>query len=69
MDFVIGLLFSPDEKKNSYNIIFVIINQHTKIVSYIPVKTIIGAVGLAKNIIKMVVRHYGLSKSIVSDRG
>lgn len=36
-------------------------------VHYKPIKTIIYSAGLVKVIINVVVRHYGLSKSIISD--
>ena len=68
IDFVTGLLISTNWKRDSYNSIFIIINQFMKIVYYKPVKITINAVGLAEVIIDMVVRHYGFPNSIVTDR-
>ena len=69
MDFVIGLPGSTNWKKDSYDSIFVIINRLIKIGHYKPVKVTIDAPGLAEIIIIVVVRHYGLLDSIVTDRG
>lgn len=69
MDFVTELPISTNWKSDSYNFILVIINRLTKIVHYEPVKVTIDAPGLAKVIFDMVVWHYDLSNSIVSDRG
>ncbi len=69
MEFVTGLPISADWKGNSYDSILVIIDQLTKIVHYKPVKVTIDAPGLAKVIINMVVHHYGVLESIVTDRG
>ena len=40
-----------------------------KMVHYKPMKTTIDASGVAKVIIDVIVRHHGLSDSIVSDKG
>ena len=69
MDFVTGLPISTDWKGDSYDSIFVIVDQLTKIVYYEPVKVTINALGLAKIIIDVVVRHHGLSDSIVTHQG
>ncbi len=69
MDFVTGLPISADRKGDSYDSILVIIDRLTKMVHYIPVKVTIDAPGLAKVIIDVVVRHHGVSDSIVTDRG
>ena len=69
MDFVTGLPLSSDWKGDSYNSILVIVDRLTKMVYYEPVKVTIDAPGLAEVIIDVVVRHHGLSDSIVTDRG
>ena len=68
MDFVTGLPLSADWKGNIYILILIIVNQLTKIVYYKPVKVSIDASGLTKVIIDMVVRHYDLLDSIISDQ-
>ena len=69
MDFVTGLPILTDWKGDSYDSILVIVNRLMKMVYYKPVKVTINALGLAKVIIDVVVRHHGLSNSIVTDRG
>ena len=69
MDFVTGLPISTDWKGDSYDSIFIIVNWLTKMVHYKSVKVTIDAPGLAEVIINVVVRHHGLSDSIVTDRG
>ena len=69
MDFVTGLPVSTDWKGESYDSILVIVDRLTKMVHYEPVKVTIDAPGLAEVILDVVVRHHGLSDSIVSDRG
>ena len=68
MDFVTGLPLSSDGKGDNYNSILVIVNQLTKMMHYEPVKLIIDAPGLAEVIQNVVVQHYGLTDSIISDR-
>ena len=68
-DFVIGLPISTNWKGESYDSILVIVVQLTKMVSYEPVKVTIDAPGLAEIIINIVVRHYSLPNSIVSNQG
>ena len=68
MDFVTGLPILTNWKGDSYDSILVIIDRLTKMVYYEPVKITIDAAGLAKVIINIVVRHYGLPNSIVTDR-
>lgn len=65
VDFEIGLLFSTKWKRDSNDAIFVIVDQHTKIVYYKPVKITIDTAGRANVIINVVVRHNGLFESIV----
>lgn len=60
---------SANRKRNSYDLILVIINHLTKIVHYEPIKIIINTLELAKVIIDVVMQYYGLSNSIISDRG
>ena len=69
MDFVTGLPISTDWKGDSYDSILVIVSRLIKMVYYEPVKVIIDAPGLPEVIINVVVRHHGLSDSIVTDRG
>ena len=69
IDFITGLPISTNWKRNSYVSILVIINWLTKMVYYKPVKVTIDAPGLAAIIINVVVRHHGLSDSIVTNRG
>ena len=69
MDFVTSLPILTDWKGDSYNSILVIIDRLTKTVYYKLVKVTIDALGLAKVIIDVVVRHHGLSDLIVTNRG
>ena len=69
MDFVTGLPVLTDWKGNSYDLILIIVDRLTKMVHYEPVKVTIHAIGLAKVIINVVVRHHGLPDSIVTDQG
>ena len=62
-----GLSILMDWKRDSYDSIFVIVNRLTKIIYYTPVKVTINTSSLAEIIINMVVRHYGLPDSIVTD--
>lgn len=67
MDFITELALSTNWKGDSYNIIFIIINQVTKMVYYNPIKTIIDTAGLAKIINNMIIRYHKLFKSIVNN--
>ena len=69
MDVVTGLPLSADWKGDNYDSILVIVDRLTKMVHYEPVKVTIGAPGLAKVIIDVVVWHHGLPNSIVIERG
>ena len=69
MNFVIGLPVSNNWKGETYDSILVIVDQLTKMVHYESVKVTIDALGLAKVIIDVVVRHHGLPDSIIRDRG
>ncbi len=69
MAFVIGLPILANWKSDSHNSILVIFDWLTKIVHYELVKVTIDVLGLAKVIINVVVRHYGVSESIVRDWG
>ena len=60
---------STDWKGDSYDSILVIVNRLTKMVYYKPIKVTIDAPGLAEVIINIIVRHHGLSDSIVTDWG
>ena len=67
MDFVTCLPILTDWKGDNYNSILVIVDRLTKMIYYKPVKVNINAPGLAKVIINVVMKHYGLSDSIVTD--
>ncbi len=67
MDFVTGLPVSTNWKGEIYDSILVIVQWLRNMVNYEPVKVKIDAPGLAEVIIDVVVRHHGLSDSIVSD--
>ena len=69
MDFVTSLPILTEWKGDSYNSILVIIDQLTKMVYYKPVKVIIDPPGHAEIIINMVMRHYRLPDSIVTNQG
>ncbi len=69
MDFITGLPISANWKGDSYDSILVIVDRLMKMVHYVPVKVTIDVPGLAEVIIDMVVRHYGVPESIVTDRG
>ena len=69
MDFVTGLLISTNWKGDSYDSILVIIDWLTKMMHYEAVKVTINAPRLAEVHIDVVVRHHGLSDSIISDCG
>ena len=68
MDFITGLPVLTNWKGDSYDSILVIVDRLTKMVHYEPVKVTIDAPSLAEVIIDVVVRHYGLPDSIVTDR-
>ncbi len=69
MDFNTGLPISADWKDDNYDSILVIVDRLTKMLHYKPVKVTIDAPGLAEVIIDVVVRHYGILESIVTDQG
>ena len=68
MDFLTGLSISTDCKGDSYDFILVIVDWLTNMVHYKLIKITIDAPGLAEIIIDVVVWHYGLPDSIVTDR-
>lgn len=61
MDLVIGLPIFSNQKDEIYELILVINDQLRKMVYYKLVKVIMDTPVLAEVIIKIVVRHYGLS--------
>ena len=69
MDFVPNLPVSTYWKGKTYDIVLVIVDQLTKMVYDKLIKIIMNALALTEVIIKAVVRHHGLSDSIVSDWG
>ena len=60
MDFVTSLSNSIDWKRDNYDLIPVIIDLLIKIVYYKLVQIILNAPKLAKIIIYIIIRHYGL---------
>ena len=68
IDIITSLLISIDWKGDNHNLIFIIINQLTKIVYYKSVKVTINTFGLAEVIVNVIVRYYGLTNSIVTNR-
>jgi hypothetical protein len=64
MDFVVGL-----PECEGFDAVWVVVDRLLKMRHSIPCHTIMEAVGLAKLFLCEVVRHYGLSKTIVSDQG
>lgn len=57
-----------DLKRDIYDTILVIVNWLIKMIYYESVKTSIDTIGPAKIIIDVVIRHYELFISIVSDQ-
>ena len=68
INFVNRLPILTDEKKNSYNSIFIIINWITKMVYYKPVNVTINTLNWAKDIINMIIRYHSLLNSIVTNQ-
>ena len=69
MNFVTGLPLSVDWNSNSDDSILLIVDCLTKMMHYELVKVTTDTLDLAELIIDVVVRHHGLSDSIISDRG
>ena len=69
MDFVTGLPQSADWWSDGYDSILVIVERLTKIVHYEPMQTTITTLALAEVILNIIVWHYSLADSIVSNRG
>lgn len=69
MNFVTRLLISTNWKDDSYDSILVIVDWLIKMVHYKSVKVTIDALGLAKIILDVIVWHYNLPNSIVSNKG
>ena len=68
MDFVTGLPIPINWKGDNYNSILIIVDCFTKMVHYKPLKITLNAPGLAEVIIDVVIRHHGLSDSIVTNK-
>ncbi len=68
MDFVTRLPILANWKVDSYDLILVIVNRLTKMIYYELVKITIDALGLAEVIIDVVMRHYRVLESIVTDQ-
>ena len=69
IDFVTRLPISTNWKGDSYDSILIVVDRLTKIVHYELVKITINAPGLEEVIINVVIQHYGLPDSIISDHG
>lgn len=69
MDFVTGLTISINWKRETYDLILVIVNYLIKMVYYKPIKVLIDAPSLTEVIIDIVIRYYSLPNSIISDQG
>ena len=67
IDLVTGLAILIDWNGDNYDSILVFVDWLIKIVFYKPIKVIINSLGLVEVIINVVVRHHGLSDSIVID--
>ena len=67
MDFVTGLPVLTGWKDESYDSILVIVDRLTKMVYYKSVKITIDAPDLTEVIIDVMLRHYGLLDSIITD--
>jgi transposase InsO family protein len=65
MDFIVGLL----RTQSSYDSIWVIVDQLTKVAHFIPIKTTYSGPQLAELYMSRIVCLHGVSKMIVSDRG
>ena len=61
------MLILTDWKRDNYDSIFVIVDRLTKMIHYKLVKVTINALGLARIIINIVVRHHGLPDSIITN--
>ena len=68
IDFITSLPILTDWKRDSYDSFFVIVDWLTKMVHYKLVKITINTPGLAEIIIPVIMRHYSLLDSIVTDR-
>ena len=68
MDFVTSLPISANLKSDSYNLIFDIVDQLTKMVYYIPVKITINVPNLVEVIINIIIYYYGVLKLIVMNQ-
>lgn len=68
MDFVIGLLLSR-RGDSVYDVIWVIVDRYIKMARYIPTTKTVDAANLADLFLHEIVRFFGLSNGIISDRG
>lgn len=67
MNFVTGLSVLINKKSKSYNFISVIVKRLPKMVYYKPVKVTIDILRLAKTFFNVVIWHYGLFNSIITN--
>lgn len=63
-----GPPISTNQKRDHYNMIFIIINRLTKMIHYKLIKTTIDISGLVKIIINLIIRYHGFPESIVSNK-
>lgn len=69
MDLVSGLLILTNWKCDTYDSIFVIVDQMTKIIDYKPIKITIDAPSLVEAIDNVIIKNYSLSDLIISNYG
>ena len=69
IDFITGLPILIDWKGDNYDSILIIVDRLTKMVHYKLVKVSNNALGLAKVIINVVMRHHGLPDLIITNQG
>lgn len=67
MDFVIGLSVLTNWIGENHNSILVIVNWLTKMVYYKSVKVTINTPGLVDVILNVVIQHYSLPDSIITN--
>lgn len=67
IDLMISLLLLMNWKVHSYEVILVIVYYVIKMIYYKPVKIILDIAGIVEIMINIVVKHYSLSESIISN--
>ena len=72
IDFIVKLPPSKDflkPKNPKYDLVWVVVDRFTKMVSFLPYKKNTGADILARGFLKDIFANHGFSQSIVSDKG